>query len=85
MSWDADGDRLHILSRGKSRWRKPLFMELFMIVAWNIWKEMNKKLFDGVDPTMASWKTRMRTDLLLLVHRTKPDLHSQIKQFVTTL
>jgi hypothetical protein len=29
----VSGDRLHLLSRGKSIWRKPLFMELFMIAA----------------------------------------------------
>jgi hypothetical protein len=85
MTWDADGDRLHIRSRGRSRWRKPLFMELFMITSWNIWKERNKTLFDGVDPIVASWKARMKTDLLLLVHRTKPDLHSLINQIVSVL
>jgi hypothetical protein len=85
MTWDADGDRLHILSRGKSRWRKPLFMEVFMIASWNIWKERNKTLFVGVDPTVSSWKARMRNDLSLLVDRTKPDLHSLINQIVAIL
>jgi hypothetical protein len=85
MSWDADGDRLHLLSRGRSIWRKPLFMELFMIAAWNIWKERNKKLFEGVDPELASWKARMKTSLSLLVHKTKSDLHSQINQLIATL
>jgi hypothetical protein len=60
-------------------------MELFMIAAWNIWKERNKKLFEGVDPQLASWKARLKTDLSLLVHRTKPDLHSQINQLIATL
>jgi hypothetical protein len=85
MLWDADGDRLHLLSRGRSIWRRPLFMELFMIAARNIWKERNKKLFEGVDPELASWKARMKTDLSLLVHRTKPDLHSQINQLIAAL
>jgi hypothetical protein len=85
MTWDANGDRLSIISRGKKRWNKPLFMEIFMIASWNIWKEMNKSLFEGIAPTISSWKTRVKTDLLFLVHRTKSDLHPIITHIVADL
>jgi hypothetical protein len=60
-------------------------MEIFMIASWNIWKEMNKSLFEGIAPTISSWKTRVKTDLLFLVHRTKSDLHPIITHIVADL
>jgi hypothetical protein len=32
-------------------------------------------LFEGIDPTVISWKARLKIDLQLLVHRTKSSLH----------
>jgi hypothetical protein len=60
-------------------------MELFMLAAWNIWKERNRLLFDGVSPTIESSKIRVKSDLLLLVHRTKYSLHSNIFDIAATL
>jgi hypothetical protein len=36
MSFDSTGDRLHIIERGKARWNRPLFMEIFLLASWNI-------------------------------------------------
>jgi hypothetical protein len=85
MQWSDTGDRLQILEDGKQRWRKPLYMETFLLVAWNIWKEMNNCYFQGIAPTIASWKVRLKTDLLLLIHRTKASLHSDIRNIVANL
>jgi hypothetical protein len=54
MTWDTTGDRLHLFEEGKTRWCKPLFMEIALLASWNIWKERNRKLFEGVDPSVAS-------------------------------
>jgi hypothetical protein len=85
MTWDANGDRLSIISKGEMSWNKSLFMEIFMIASWNIWKERNKLLFEGVAPTISSWKTRVKPDLLLLVHRKKSDLHPIITHIIADL
>jgi hypothetical protein len=78
MQRDNICDRLHIIEDGKQRWDRPLFMETFLLVAWNIWKEKNNHYYQGVDPSIASWKERLKSDLTLLVHRTKESLHSDI-------
>jgi hypothetical protein len=77
MSWESSGDRLNLLE-GKRRCHKALFMEIFMLAAWNISKERNKLLFEGTDPTLASWKLRLKADFLVLYHGTKSTLHSYI-------
>jgi hypothetical protein len=46
MPWEEDGTRLNIIEKGKHEWRKPMFMEIFMLSPWNIWKERNKLLFE---------------------------------------
>ena len=31
MCWATIGDRLQLTSQGKQNWRKPMFMEVFMV------------------------------------------------------
>jgi hypothetical protein len=42
-------------------------------------------LFDGVAPTVVSWKSKLKSDLLLLVHRTKSSLDTIILDISATL
>jgi hypothetical protein len=60
-------------------------MEVLMIGAWNIWKERNQLLFEGIAPSVISWKTRFRSDFKLLVHRTKEKYHPFILEIVSDL
>jgi hypothetical protein len=56
-------------------------METFLLAAWNIWKERNSCYFQGVVPTIASWKVRLKADLSLLIHRTKASFFERVKQW----
>jgi hypothetical protein len=78
MPWGALGSSLHILEQGRGHWGKPLFMEIFLLASWNIWKERNIMLLEGVLPSLGYWKARLKIGLQLLVHRTKDSLHSTI-------
>jgi hypothetical protein len=71
MHWADLADRLQIIKDGMAMWNGPLFMEIFLFASWNIWKERNKLYFEGTAPTLRSWKERLKSDLSLLVHRTK--------------
>ena len=71
-------DKLELVAEAKRRYRKPMFMEIFMVVAWSIWKERNDLVFNAVSPSIETWRHRFVTDFSLLVHRTKTDLHSRI-------
>jgi hypothetical protein len=85
MNRHNNNDRKTIIQRGKDHWHKPMLMEIFLVSAWNIWKERNNLLFKGIALNIDSWTQRVKSDLLLLVHGTKQDLHSFISNFVDNL
>ena len=68
-------NRLDILSTARQNYHKPMFMETFMIGAWNLWKERNNLVFNNIPLSKDSWKTNFCSDFSLLVHRTKSELH----------
>jgi hypothetical protein len=84
-TWIQQGDRLHIIDHGRRTWKKPMYMEIFMIGAWNIWKERNQFFFEGIAPSVTSWKARFKNDFKLLTHRTKEKHHSFILGIVSNL
>jgi hypothetical protein len=79
------GDFLDIISAGRRRWHGPMFIEIFMLAAWNIWKERNNLVFNAIVAGFESWKTRFLADLKLLVFRTKPELHTFISSFAASI
>lgn len=38
------------------------FIELFL-AAWNIWKERNVLIFQGIEPSVTSWLANLKSDL----------------------
>jgi hypothetical protein len=85
MKWQSQGTRLDNIQQGKQDWSKPLFMEIFMIGAWHIWRERNNLVFNGVSPSLDNWKRGITNDLNLLVHRTKQQLHLFISSVVGSI
>ena len=62
-----------------------MFMDVFAIAAWNIWKQRNNLYFNAISPDLSSWLARFKEDFLLLVHRTKEDRHPAIHSFLDSL
>lgn len=62
-----------------------MFMEIFTIAAWAIWKERNNMHFRGVVPSHGSWLASFKGDMSMMVHRTKQSLHPFINSFVNSL
>jgi hypothetical protein len=60
-------------------------MEVFLIGAWNIWKERNNMHFRNITPTIAAWKRRFIEDFGLLKHRTKEGVHPYIDHLISSL
>jgi hypothetical protein len=83
--WNATGNMLDLVQQGKDFWDRPMFMEVFIVAAWSIWKERNNLLFNNVIPNIDSWMVRFKTDFELLRHRAKEKLHPFISSFLASL
>ena len=79
------GDRLEIIHAGQRLWNKPMFMEIFVVGAWSLWKERNNKHFRGDVPSLDSWLQRFKTDFDLLRHRNKKGIGPYITEFLLSL
>lgn len=53
------------------------YMEIFIIAAWEIWKQRNRKIFDNVTPSVSNWKIKFKNELSLHMHRVK-DQHREV-------
>jgi hypothetical protein len=42
--------------QAKQQFQTPFFMEIFIIGAWQIWKQRNNFIFDRGRPSFSSWK-----------------------------
>jgi hypothetical protein len=60
-------------------------MEFVIIGAWNIWKQRNRKHFDGILPTVEIWLANFIVDSDLLSCRVNSDRKDYIKTFVAGL
>lgn len=83
--WPSHGDRLQLLHEAKRRWTKPMFMEIFLVAAWSLWKERNNKNFRGILPTEEAWLQRFKSDFGMMRYRTKMSLEPFILQFVASV
>ncbi len=66
-------------------WDRPLFLEVVIICAWNIWKQRNRKHFDGLDTDMLSWLVQFKSDVGILGSRVKPEHKAFLSSFVADL
>ena len=81
MLWPTLGDRVSLLHGGRDGWRQPLFMDIFQMATWSLWKERNNKHFRRVEPTIGSWARRFKEDFSLLIHRAKEKHRQFISSF----
>ena len=56
IHWDFSMDFFHMLIQAKQQFQSPFFMEIFIIGAWQIWKQRNNFIFDRGRPSFSSWK-----------------------------
>jgi hypothetical protein len=60
-------------------------MEVFLIAAWCIWKEHNAQIFEGRQPSLATWKVSFAGEIILHLHRVKPELHEAVKIWLSSV
>jgi hypothetical protein len=71
IQWDNSLSISNRLLLARSMFMGPCFMEIFTCAAWNLWKERNDLIFKNQHVSMARWKVRFRSDLMLHQYRVK--------------
>ena len=85
IAWDRNLGLSSMLALAETVWNKPLYLEVVIICAWNIWKQQNRKYFDGLDVDMQSWLAQFKSDIGILGCRVKPEHKSFLSSFVAGL
>lgn len=83
--WAHSGNRLQLVHEARDKWTGPMFMEIFIIAAWSIWKERNNKHFRGIVPTETVWLQRFKNDFGMMRHRVKEALVPFVEHFVASI
>lgn len=63
-TWSSNLEFHRMIQSQSVSFANPCFMEL-LIATWNIWKERNNLIFNGVLPSVSSWRRNLRMDLSL--------------------
>ncbi|XP_073354904.1 uncharacterized protein [Aegilops tauschii subsp. strangulata] len=85
ITWPSYDNRLRLIHAGKQQWSQPLFLDIFMLSAWSIWKERNNEHFRRVPHSFSSWLACFKSLVELLVHNCKQELHPFISMFPHSL
>lgn len=85
IHWIEGEDLYDMIQTAANQWTEPLFQDILILAAWNIWKVRNNKLFEGIIPTIQSWSSLLRSDLNLLRLRVKSHLADFILSFTVRL
>jgi len=54
IQWNIALQPMDMIQLCKTNFGRPVFMEIFMIASWNIWKQRNGVIFDAKPPFIAS-------------------------------
>jgi hypothetical protein len=82
ITWDGDLHLENMISEAKRIWSKPLFTEVLILGAWNIWKVRNRACFEGEEPSIVSWQRQLSQDLKTLTCRTKESQQRTIRELL---
>lgn len=85
IQWSTHNHRLKLLEEAKETWTRPMFMDVFLVAAWSLWKERNNQYFRKIVPTVLSWKQRFKSDFRNLRYRTSEDNKEFIPAFLAEL
>jgi len=65
INWIAVDDLHMMIERTRQQTGLPLFMEIFLIAAWELWKIRNRKIFDGIQATFNRWLRNFKDEAAL--------------------
>ena len=85
LTWPGGTNRLAILHGGRESWRRPLFMDIFLLAAWSLWMERNNQHFSGIPHSFVAWLARFKHLLGLVIHNCPEKVHPFLSDFIVSL
>lgn len=85
IGWNDHNHRLQLLEQARTTWERPMFMDIFLVASWSLWKERNNNYFRSIAPTFDSWRQRFAKDFADTAHRTSDSKKQFITDFLATL
>lgn len=85
IQWSPNTSRTLLIKQAKASFPGRLFLEIFTIVSWNIWKEDNNFIFKGTRPSLIASQEKTKADFLVLSHRVSLELALYINSIVNSL
>jgi len=56
IHWNLSADLFQMITQAKQQFSSTFLMEIFIIGAWQTWKQRNNFIFDRGRPSLVSWK-----------------------------
>jgi hypothetical protein len=85
IHWDFAHPISSRILAAKQDFTGPCFMEILACGAWNIWKMRNNFIFHGLPCSLARWRVKFQSDLMLHQYRVKAELVQPLIDWLQTL
>ena len=85
IQWNNDSDLISKLIQARVHNNHILFMEIFLVAAWELWKLINAKIFNQETVSRQKWVSNFKNQVHLHLLRVKETLHPQLVQWIETI
>jgi hypothetical protein len=76
---------LTLLAQAKNDSHLDFFMEIFLVAAWEIWKQRNNKIFRRATPSFNNWKTSFFATLRHCSYKLSVQARHSVQNWLNTL
>jgi hypothetical protein len=84
IRWDSFRPIPDKVDHARSRFEGQCFMEIFICVAWNIWKDRNDVIFRNQGPRIGRWWVRFMSNLDIHKYRVKAHHVQPLLDWITS-
>jgi hypothetical protein len=85
ITWDHDFHFFNTIQKAKQDFSNNLFMKIFSMAAWEIWKQQNEKIFRGTPPSFQSWKDSFLACSFSQMYRLNRDQRMSLQSWLASL